>query len=276
MTTGRDENTGMIRRQLGKKLKRLREEAGRTHEDVAESGRASTTTMWRVETGKVAVRDGLVWELGDYYNLPHETTRALVQFAAGTRGKDYSEVEGMPEWLGLYRGLEAGASQIRTYHPELVIGFVQTADYARTIIRAGNPKILEDAIEQRVNFRMERQQTVLEGSPARQLHVILGAGALSMVIGSPSIMAAQVEHLRELQARGLVTVKILPWTAGAHPATDGAFTILDFDDPDDPTLIHFETYLGAKYDESPSQVDRFRAIFQALNHLSIPIKEFTP
>jgi hypothetical protein len=72
-----------------------------------------------------------------------------------------------------------------------------------------------------------------------------------------------------------VDVRVLPWSAGAHPATKGAFTLLDFDDPDDPALVFVETHLGARYLETTEQVAEYRRVFGVVHELARRIEEFT-
>ena len=77
--------------------------------------------------------------------------------------------------------------------------------------------------EQRVRFRLERQQTRAD------VTVILGEAALQLTVGSPEVMAEQIDHLR----RTSPTVLVLPFDAGAYPFR-GSFALLDFDDAEWP------------------------------------------
>ena len=275
MSTGKGNGSTVVRRQLGRKLRRLREEAGKSHADVEAAQIASATKMWRIESGKIAVKPGDIWALARLYDVSNQMTDALVSLAAGTRDEGWWEEFGaaVPDWLGLYAGLEGAAASILTYHPELVHGLLQTPDYARAIIRTGEG-VSEEMIDQRLAFRMERQRSVLARNNPGRIQAILGAGTLSLVVGSPAIMEAQITHLRTFSARDQIDVRILPWTAGAHPSMKGAFTILGFDDPDDPSLVYVESHLGARYLEQPTQVEEYRRIFGVLRSKSIPLEEY--
>lgn len=266
----------VVRRQLGRKLRRLREQAGKTHEDVAAAQIASPTKMWRLETGKVAVKPGDIWALARLYDVSNDVTEALVSLAAGTRDdgwwEDYREA--VPDWLGLYAGLEAAASTVMTWHPELVHGLLQIPAYAEAVIRA-DERLSDEIVQQRLAFRMERQRSLLSRTPPPRITAVLGAGALSLVVGSRKVMRDQVAHLRAKCARSGVTVRVLPWTAGAHPSMKGPFTVLDFDDPDDPALVYVEHHLGARYLERSQQVGEYRRIFDALLSRTVTIEEYT-
>ncbi len=231
--------------------------------------------MWRIETGKVPVKPGDVWALARLYNVPAEVADALAALAAGTRDDGWWEEYGaaVPDWLGLYAGLEAASSTVLTYHPELVPGLLQTPDYARAVISA-DERLSREVVEQRVAFRLERQRAVLERARPGRVRAILGAGALALVVGSSSVMEAQIAHLRTISAGDQVSVRILPWERGAHPSMKGAFTLLEFEEPEDPPLVHVDTHMGARYMEQPGQLAEYRRIFELLHSKGVPIEEY--
>lgn len=265
----------VVRRQLGRKLRRLREEAGKTHLDVETAQIASVSKIYRIESGRSAVKPGDVWALARLYNLSNSVTDALVKLAQGTREEGWwEEYSGaVPDWLGLYAGLESNADHIQTFHPELVHGLLQTADYARAVIRA-DERLTDDVVEQRLAFRLERQRVLFDQPEPAQISAVLGAGALALRVGSGDVMEAQVQHLRALNAGQQVSVRILPWSAGAHPSMKGAFTVLAFNDPDDPALVYVESHTAARYLEQTEQLAEYRRIFGLLSVKAIPIEEY--
>jgi Domain of unknown function (DUF5753) len=118
---------------------------------------------------------------------------------------------------------------------------------------------------------MDRQRRVL-GHRA-DLTVVLGAGALSLVVGSPEIMADQVEHLRGLEREGTAKVRVRPWSAGAYPGR-GSFALLDFPDAEDPAVGYVEFIGGARYVEQPAQVDECEHVFGVLLDRTLSIEEW--
>jgi transcriptional regulator with XRE-family HTH domain len=275
MVVGNGAGSTVVRRQLGRKLRRLRETANKTHEDVAAAHIASPTTMWRIETGKVAVKPGIIWALAHLYEASPDVTDGLVALAAGTREEGWWEDYGgaMPEWVGLYAGLEAGCTTLSDYQCELIHGLLQTEDYARAVTRS-NRDLSDEVVEQRVAFRMGRQRAVFNRSePGRVLSVVT-AGVLGLVVGSPAVMEEQVEHLRALTEGGHVSVHVLTARNGVHPAMRGQFTIMDFDDPDDPSLVYVETLVGSRYMEKPEHVAEFRRAFRQVQAQAVPLEEY--
>src|SRR5262245_10004280 len=120
----------VLRRQLGRQLRRLRDAANVKEADVVEAGLASRAKLWRIESGQTAIKVADVRALCWLYKVDQTTTDALAKMALGssTRGwwedKEYAGV--LPEWFSLYVGLEAAASEIRIYEPEIVHGLLQT------------------------------------------------------------------------------------------------------------------------------------------------------
>jgi len=56
----------------------------------------------------------------------------------------------------------------------------------------------------------------------------------------------------------------------------GAFTILDFDDNNDPSVVYVETHAGARYLEKPEELDEYRKIHDLLYKKTVSIEEYSP
>src|SRR5215470_18236538 len=265
----------VTRRQLGHRLRALRELAGKTMADMEATKVISRPKLYRIESGTTAVKISDVWALCRIYGADEKTTDALAGLAAATNDKgwwhDYSDI--MPADFELYLGLEAAAKSIHTYDPERVHGLFQTADYAREIERATSPREEAKTIERYVAIRMARQKTVLGRTPACQIVAVLGAGALARLVGGSRIMAAQIQRLRELNRLDHVDIRVLPFSAGAHAAMLGAFTVMDFDDPADPPVAYVETYSGARFIEESEQLEQHHTVFESIYRQSIGIEE---
>lgn len=266
----------VVRRQLGRHLRRLRDLAGKSEADVEEASLASRAKLWRIETGKVGVKVGDVRGLCWLYGTDAKTTDALATLAAGTRDQgwweDYSQ-----RWLGLHLGLEEAADEIRTYNAELVHDLLQTPDYARSLCRAARPDSTDERIRSQVEQQVERQRRLLTRKPPQRLVAVLGAGVLARPVGHPAVMAEQLAHLQDLNRRDNIDIRVLPWEAGAHPAMHaGPFAILDFHHDDDPAVVHAETHTGARYLEKPDEVAEYRRVFDLVYRKTTPIENVRP
>ena len=261
----------VVRRQLGIKLRRLREAAGKSLADVQKSKIASTSKINRIENGRLPVRVETVWALCRLYGADAATTDALAALAPGTEQDGWLEEYGetiVPDHLRLYAGLEASASRIRGFEPEVIKGPLQTPEYAAAIIGC-DPRVNADAVEQRVRFRMERQRTVFESSPG--MTVAMGEGAL--LCGPPDVMEPQIEHLRALSERPKVDVRVVPFSAGMFPRL-GSFTLLDFDDEEDPSVAYVEVPKGARYFDRAEDREDYEYVFNIIMSKSIEIGEW--
>jgi hypothetical protein len=62
-----------------------------------------------------------------------------------------------------------------------------------------------------------------------------------------------------------VTLQILPFSAGAHSAMGGPFTILRFAEPDLADVVYIEQLTSALYLEARTDLDHY---LEVMNHLS--------
>lgn len=265
----------VVRRALGRRLTRLRVASGKSRREVAEARLGiSEPTLHRIETGKTPVTAANVRALCWLYGADASITDALAELAVGTSQQEWWDASPViPDWFKLYVGLEASASRIHSYDGEVVPGELQTEQYARAVFGAEQPTGNE-AADRHIKLRMQRQRALFSRTPAPHLVTVLGAGALTRPVGGEAVLAAQVEHLRQLARRDSVDIRVLPWTVGAHAAMAGAFRILDFDDPDDPDVVYLESHVGAHYLEEPAEVEEYRRIFELVSKDAVSIEEF--
>ena len=265
----------VVRRQLGVRLRKLRETARKELSDVVESGIGSKAKISRIENGRLPVKMADIRALCWLYGADQATTDALAAMAPGTQQDDWWEQYGqavVPEWFGLYAGLEATASRIRGFEPDWIRGLLQTPEYAAAIIGA-DPRIPPEVVEQGVRFRLERQRAVFDNEPAANVIVVMGEGAL--VCGPPDILEPQIVHMRSLSERPNIDVRVLPFSAGMYPQR-GSFMLLDFDDDEDPSVAYVEVPMGARYFDRPDERADYEYVFDIILSKSTPIKEWKP
>jgi hypothetical protein len=123
-------------------------------------------------------------------------------------------------------------------------------------------------------FRMRRQERVFSRKTPLRIELVLGEASVRAVPGSQAVLDAQLTHLRTLAARPEIDVRVVPQGRGIHPCVHGKFTIMDFPQEKDPSVVYVETYEAARYPEKPDQVARFRARFETLRAVAVPLEEF--
>ncbi|QKG24315.1 helix-turn-helix domain-containing protein [Actinomadura verrucosospora] len=261
--------TTIRHRLLVQKLRRLREEAGFTQAEVAAEMDWSESKQIKIERGNIPVRVPDVRALLVHYGLVgadrKEETDAILQLARDARQKGWWHTYGdaVPEWFEPFLGLETEATNIRTYQSELVHGLLQTPDYYRAFMSGSVAPGDSDEFERKVALRLQRQAR-LDRSDAPAYWTIMNEAALHRFPGSPEMMRAQLDHILERMTLQHVTVQVLPFAAGMHPAMDGPFELLGFPESLDLDVVYLESQTGALYLEEKPQVARYRMIFDQL------------
>ena len=159
------------------------------------------------------------------------------------------------------------AASIRNFEPVVVPGLLQTADYAREIFRNGPIELDPDGVERLVEVRLARQEILARDDRPRLWAVIDEAvihRVVGSVVGSAEVMRGQLRHLADAAQQGKTTIQVMPYRAGAHAGTIGAFVILDFPEPTDPAMVYVETLAGDIYLEERSDVNRYTLAFDRL------------
>jgi transcriptional regulator with XRE-family HTH domain len=253
------------RKRLGIELRRLREEAGFTCEDVGQRLDCSGTRISRIETGRINVRPGDVRELLDIYGITGTEADSLVQLAREARRKGWWHTYGqvLPPWFEAYIGLEAEAVRQRDFQSMVIPGLFQTEDYARAVLRAAPNAGNAEAIDRQVTLRMERQAILNQASPP-DLWVVLSESVLRVQVGGPDVMRSQLRHLVDLAGRSNVTLQVLPFTTAAHVHPISPFTILEFPDAADPTVVYLEHLTGSLFLEHEEEVRHYTVVFDHL------------
>jgi transcriptional regulator with XRE-family HTH domain len=257
-------------RRLARVLRRLREDANLTMEQVAEKLDLSPSTVSRMETAQVGVRPNDLRPLLDLYGVSGVQRDELLKLARERRQQ---------AWWNRYKdlqsvalaSLERGTSSILQWSVLLVPGLLQTEAYTRAILGDRLPERSPD-IEPRVEFRLKRQE-LLSDPQAPQFRVVLDEAILKRPIGGPSLMWRQLQHLVDEASKPNITLQVLPFGAGVHGGLDGEFTILQYPDPADPDVVYLETAAGQRYDESGDVARRYNLIFDRLQEAALKPEE---
>jgi hypothetical protein len=256
---------------LGAHLRRLREQASITREEVAavigdsRSGFSPFFMAHKIalmEYGREEFEEGDIADLLTLYGVgPSEDREWLLRMAreANVPGWWNAHSDTL-HWSEPYLGLEAAASVIREYKPQFVPGLLQTEDYARAVIRMDS-LASEDEVIRRAQARAWRQAILLRQSPPK-LWAVVDEGALRRAIGGPEVMRAQLRHLIDMCDHPAVTLQILPFAVGTHRAMHGGVTLLRHAEPDLPDIAYIEQYLGVLYLDKPTEVGSYIEVFE--------------
>jgi transcriptional regulator with XRE-family HTH domain len=262
-----------VRRMLvGAQLRRLRTAKGISREEAGEAIRASEWKIHRLENGQVSFKERDVVDLLRLYGVtdPGEVA-SLVVLAREANAPGWWQQYGdlLPQWFRAYVDLESAATLIRTYEGQLVPGLLQTEDYLRAVIGGAHLDESREEAERRVAMRVTRQ-ALLDRPDAPRVWAVIDEAALRRPVGGAKVMRGQLERLLEVAALANVTLQILPFTVGAHPAMVGAFSILRFADQELPDVVYVEHLTNALYLDRRDDVTRYLHVMDGVSMRAEP------
>ncbi|RSM46062.1 XRE family transcriptional regulator [Amycolatopsis balhimycina DSM 5908] len=259
--------------ELALRLKRRREQLGVEVRTITET-LGFTRNYWSAVENerKILSQESLarIIELFEFDDEEKEELLAL-RTAAKERGwwTRYSALFDN-EIQRLY-GLEQGARGIRDYENLLIPGLLQTADYTRAIMM---PDVTMRPVEvdQRVEVRLRRQARLLDENDAFTFTAVISEASLRQQIGGPRVLRDQLRHLATLIERypSKLDIRVIPFTATACGLFGGATVVLiDFDNPQLPTLAWQETVTSWGIIDDPTQVRNLTTTFEDAYRLAL-------
>jgi hypothetical protein len=256
-----------VRRMLvGAQLRRLRTELGLSRDQAAQAIRASEWKIHRLENGQVGFKDRDIIDLLRLYQVtdPTEVAEFLTLARdANTPGWWHHYGDVLPTWFRTYVDLEQAASLIRSYEGQYVPGLLQTDAYARAVVHGAHLAESAEEVGRRVRLRLARQ-TLLTAEGAPRLWAVIDEAALRRPVGGRQVLRGQLERLVEATKLANVTLQVLPYAAGAHPAMVGAFSILRFADRELPDVVYLEHLTSAIYLNKPDEVDQYMHVMESV------------
>jgi hypothetical protein len=136
--------------------------------------------------------------------------------------------------------LEAKAEHIRVFTSSDVPVLLQTEDYARVRIMSRSPKSPMHEFDDRLALRATRKKIFLRDDPP-PYWAVMDEAALRRPVGSPKVMAAQLDTLLEAAKRPNVTLQVIPFEAGGYwMMGGGSLTLLTA--PEGATIAYVESF----------------------------------
>ncbi|MER8233600.1 helix-turn-helix transcriptional regulator [Streptomyces sp. NPDC094049] len=222
----------------GSELRRLREEAGLSQQQLGDVVYCTGSLIGQIETAKkVPTR-----------RFSEQLDAALMTGGLFTRMIGLVLKSQLPTWFQPYADMESRATYIYSFQSDVVYGLLQTPEYAREVLSARRDA--ED-LDNTVAARMERQRVLDRDNPP-VIWVVMTEAVLRQEVGGRKVMRAQLAHLLRMQEREWVKIQILPFSAGAHAGMPGSFNILRFED--DPDVVYTEDFVQGHMTADPAAV----------------------
>jgi DNA-binding XRE family transcriptional regulator len=252
------------RRQVGRTLRRLREQSGLSQEEAGRPLRISKTKMCRIEQGWVPGYNDFL-ALLDRFGVLVSDYDEYVQMFDRAKEKGWWHAFGLDD-----RGfvpVEAEASVVRTYELGFIPGLLQTEAYMRATFAAARQPFVGKRLETEVAVRLRRRQRLYE-DPRLTLHVIIDETALRR----EPCDGEQRRHIVELAALPNVTVQVIPHSVGSHDGLASNFSLVSFPDPHEPDLAYVEYGFGSLQIEKDVEVSAARLLFDHLASRALDVQ----
>jgi DNA-binding XRE family transcriptional regulator len=254
----------LLRRRVARRLRRMREDADMTLAEAAPLLDKTRSALGRIENAETVADVHLVRSMMDLYDQRDPDLLDLVRQAV------------RPGWWVAYGirdrgfiGLETEASTSLDSQLMYVPGLLQTEAYMRAVFSTGKLKRSANRLENDVTARLIRQARLTDEQSPLSLTAIIDEAVLRKPIGGSDGMRAQLRHLVEATGLATVTLQVLPDSLGAHDGMDGAFTILEFEDEQDPTVLYAEYPTGSVHVEKPTEVREAKLMFDNLRSVAL-------
>ncbi|MGW5646866.1 helix-turn-helix domain-containing protein [Saccharopolyspora sp. NPDC003752] len=238
------------RRQLGLTLRRLRKEAGKSQQEAAKAIGKVRSRIVDLEDGRSAAPEEDLIKLLDCYGVADEQRETVLALGAEARKRQrrrtYTDL--LPGAFQRFADLEASATEISSYESGVIPGLLQSPGYVRAIIEECDgvwwDATTDAELEQRIAFRLERQERVLSSTESSSFCFVVTEESLRAVVGSSQVIQEQLKHLANLiDSRDDVAVQILKRDTKRNPARGGGFTVFGFGDRGSPVGF-FTTVFG--------------------------------
>lgn len=262
------------RRRLGGELRALRENAGRTHREVAARLDCSQGKISQIELGRVPVRTSDVRLMAEFYGAG-EQVDALIDLAQGSKERgwwqDFPTTAQHPG-LETYLGLETSANAVSYFGSDPLPELLRTVDYNTAVLRSGAREPGEPEKLERLAVTATRQQRLVGEHPL-ELWTVVDEAALRRETGGPAVMRAQLEHLVHMSYRRNVTVQVLPFSAGAHALMSDRVSVFSFPEGVDPQVVHLGDSANARFLDKPADTKPYLTAFEQVCGQALPPKQ---
>jgi transcriptional regulator with XRE-family HTH domain len=258
-------------RRVSAELRALRKERGLTCAQVAEAVDCSVTKISRMETGDRGLYADDVSAILGYLQAPAKLREELLSLVRDSNKRNWIQIGGkLPAAWKQLIDFESQAAALYNYEPLFIPGLLQTGDYARAVIQAGNKELSDEEVDFLVRTRLGRQ-ALLSRHEGPVLAAIVDEMVLRRPIGEPGVMRGQLQHLLNMARRSRIDLRVVPFSVGAYCGLEGPAMIMEF--PSQPTLVAIEVRGASGLLEEPPVIRRVKLAWQALRAVALSAED---
>lgn len=240
------------RRKLGGELRRLRDQAGLTTEEVGRYLHCHNSKISRVETAQrtctKADFDGLMTLYEVEGDMLAELTSLMIRARQRVQPWWHAYTDVISANYAEFLAYEAEAVHSSEYQSLYIPALLQAPDYARAVTSRGIAALGPDQVDTLVEVRLRRQDRLRETDPL-MLNAVIHEAALRLQVGGVQVTRAQLRHLAAVSRLDNVSLRVTPFSAGENGASTGAFTLF---------ATGQETFAEVAFTESAEAVTDFR------------------
>jgi len=255
---------------VGRDLRALRRSRGLTGQQLGALTGMSQAKISRIETGAVTADVGDVEVLASALQAPAEVREELVERAARSHSQMTEWRPGVPSVANSQREfaeLEADARELRTFQPAVIIGLLQTSEYARAIMTGTQDHLAHNlgtkapaVVSEAVSLRVRRHEILDE--PGKSFHFVMTESVFGNRLSRPAVMLDQLDRVREVARKPNVDLRVVPAEARLSLPPYHGFEILD-DRCVTVDLFNFPIMSRVRAD-----IDLYRHVFDELERLA--------
>jgi transcriptional regulator with XRE-family HTH domain len=204
-------NVHEARNALGKRLRELRQQAGLTGRQLAESLSWPQSKVSKLETARQTPSEDDIRAWTRITGSESQTNELLTSLQ--TLEAQHAEWQrvlrpGLKSHQNDIAGLDADTWLFRIFEATVIPGLLQTAEYARARLAQGVIlfKVSND-INEAVQARIKRQELLYR--PDRRFHFVVTEAALRLRLCAPEAMLAQLDRLVSLTALPNIRLSII-------------------------------------------------------------------
>jgi transcriptional regulator with XRE-family HTH domain len=182
----------------------------------------SQSRISRIETGRRSPSAEELVQLARALDIPKDQLQRLLAQAEQVESRltDWRLTsQTLRQWQQQVAELERRVGVLRIFQPNLVIGLLQTSEYARTILTSAHELVADTSsastAAEALTLRVQRQEILAD--PTKLFHFVMTESVLEHQVNDPEHMSAQIQRIRAVAAQDNVTLGIIPtnvrWTS---------------------------------------------------------------